>query len=131
MAIRMTTATTPTSFPIEGAASTPRVLGVLYVGRDSSGPAEWPGKNASGPGRESEAAERVLSRFGDLVGHFGEHVPERSFGGSRNERQPSARLARNGKAGGFSPLVNEGICTVPGDSIPGLKANDRHSTCLS
>jgi hypothetical protein len=127
MAIRMTTATTPTSFPIEGAASTPRVLGVLYVGRDSFCTAEWPGKNASGPGHESEATERVLSRLGKLVGYFDEHVPERSFGGNRDERQPVALLARDGIAGGFSPLVNEGVFTAPGGLIPGSVSHDRHS----
>jgi hypothetical protein len=128
----MTTMTTTPIFP-DGKGATPTLLARRFgMGQGRSDrPAEWPGKVLSDHGRKPEAAECVLGRLGDLVRHSDEHVPKRTFSGNRDERQPVALLARDGKAGGFSPLVNEGVGTVPGGLIPGLKANDRHFTCLS
>jgi hypothetical protein len=115
------------TFPQRTGATPTLLARHLGMGRGGSGLAEWPGKDASDPGCNPGVAEhRSLRRLGDLVGHFGEHVPERSFGGNRDKRQSVALLTRDGNAGGFSPLVNEGVCTVPGDSIPGSVSHHRH-----
>jgi hypothetical protein len=98
----------------------------MGMGRGGSGLTEWRRKDASGPGRESEAAGHVLGRVDGFSGFVCKDEPKPGVVDGLGERESCSPPDRDRAAHLLAVIRDELVCPVPRSNFSGGESINHH-----